>query len=185
MYCLWALQRIQTWWSFSITCPWLQCIILPPLIHLSVGCDDYVADTLSHLEFQHFYNLAPYAAPETTPVPSTLLEQHPIVWLKNVNFTLQMPCSFHASSLQLCSWSILRVLLPGSSLPFRPASPSCKWRYRNALLLFGSNLPSCQPVRTDLIVFLHRPLKSWQCGALDKLLPRLLWIPESWWIYSE
>ena len=44
----------------------------------------------------------------------------------NVNFTLQMPCSFHASSLQLCSWSILRVLLPGSSLPFRPASPSCK-----------------------------------------------------------
>lgn len=151
----------------------------------SVGCDDYVADTLSHLEFQHFYNLAPYAAPETTPVPSTLLNQRPILWLKNVNFTLQIPCSFHASSLQLCSWSILRVLLPGSSLPFRPASPSCKWRYRNALLLFGSNLPSCQPVRTDLIVFLHRPLKSWQCGALDNLLPRLLWIPESWWIYSE
>lgn len=31
----------------------------------------------------------------------------------NVNFTLQTPCFFHASSLQLCSASILRILLPG------------------------------------------------------------------------
>jgi len=146
----------------------------------SVGCDDYVADTLSHLEFQHFYNLAPYAA-----VSSTLSDQLPIVWLKNVNFTLQMPCSFHASSLQLCSASILRILLPGSSLPFRPASPSCKWTYRSALLLFGSNLPLCQPVTRDLIAILHRSLKLWQCGALGNQLPWLLWIPESWWIYSE
>ena len=148
----------------------------------SVGCDNYVADTLSHLEFQHFYNLAPYAAPETIPVPSTLLDQLPkkIMWI--------LPCKHPASSMRQAYSSAQHQFLEFccQDNPFHSGQLLLQVsRYRNALLLFGSNLPSYQLVTTDLIAVLHRSLKSWQCGALGNQLPRLLWIPESWWIYSE
>lgn len=123
-----------------------------------VGCDNCVADTLSHLGFQHFCNLATYAAPEAAPVPSTLLDQLPIFWFKNTNTTFWKPDSCYVSSLQLCSVSILRILLPGSSCPLRSASPTRKWRYSNVLLLIGSNLRKHQPVITDLVAVLHRSL---------------------------